>query len=746
VDIDQRGHKMKNHIRRIISVVILIAFFGIQVLPAYSFQNLSGWLASDSNPMRETQGDVAKELEPGAIGNGRPLVRLLKEGTDGIKKLEMSDGDYDTATLEKVREGIKLASRIYLSNKTQVPSTHSDRTEKASLELTLLYQSLTEKLFLFNAIVEDGENYLLGFNYEGSIGLSVELVDLLYDVSPELLAQYIFHECVPEHFKSAKQDTGSEVDRTDHRIVYKEIQTPVFGEWKVKELGMIFRHIINNKIDVSIQAVASSTLLAYYHPDGEDKAPATNSVSNMKRTLVELARDSQNPVAQARASSALLIDYEQFGALRTDSIENLQSTLLKLAQNRQNPVAQAISSGAFLECYGRPSFRAPGTDSSTNLHFTLLELAQNRQNPVAQAIASGALLEYYGRPSVSTPRTDSSTRLHFTLLELVENRQNPVAQAIANGALLEYYGRPSVSAHRPDSIISLHLNLLELAQNRQNPVAQAIASGALLEYYGRPSVSAPRTDSITDLRNTLVQLAFNPKNAYKDERKTKEATTKENEIMYRAELFKNNLINTILQNPNKVFGIALDTELGDNGVDKNQNQANEPIWDAIKEVQAMLKTMSHLDGRTFDNNLRVVWGKGSNGQLIREIEKLDDNIHKEDLFMVLKEGNLANFTTYKDTSWITAIDDSILTDLLADEGAYIPIFESITLNIMASQNADPESIKALYDMMSDKPVTLEELNAMLAQRIIRILPKMNYMSLRDLRDENEAIARIYLSA
>ena len=82
------------------------------------------------------------------------------------------------------------------------------------------------------------EDYLLGFNYQEKIGLSVELIDWLYSISPLRLAQYIYHECVPEK--------GISPDREDHRIIYREIHSAVFGNNEVVAMGSNLRVFIFN--------------------------------------------------------------------------------------------------------------------------------------------------------------------------------------------------------------------------------------------------------------------------------------------------------------------------------------------------------------------------------------------------------------------------------------------------------------------------------------------------------------------
>ncbi len=230
--------------KTILLALVLIFSIG-QIQPSFAYENLSGWLATDDNPMRDTQNEIAKEFEPGAIGNGRPLVKLLREGISGIPKLEIKDKNHIASIHAKLRESTEIAIWLYLSHQADVPVKHQERAEKTLQEMFQFKQNLSSKLHLFNMVVEDSENYLLGFNHEGTVGLSIELIDILYTMSPSLLGQYIFHESIPEHFKIPHSD-GEEVDREDHRVVYNEIQVPIFDENDVRRLGQIFRSLINN--------------------------------------------------------------------------------------------------------------------------------------------------------------------------------------------------------------------------------------------------------------------------------------------------------------------------------------------------------------------------------------------------------------------------------------------------------------------------------------------------------------------
>ena len=87
------------------------------------------------------------------------------------------------------------------------------------------------------------------------------------------------------------------------------------------------------------------------------------------------------------------------------------------------------------------------------------------------------------------------------------------------------------------------------------------------------------------------------------------------------------------------------------------------------------------------------------GQMIeRRVEGLDKKYGPVKAYDVIKgEGR----------AWISAIDDS-------KPGDYLPVFEAITLNMMAYLNADLTAIKNFYDAISDKPIDPKIIDPMFA--------------------------------
>ena len=215
---------MKNLSFRGISLLLIITFIAGQIQPAYA---LSGWLANDGSPMRDTKNAIAKRIEPGAIGNGKPLIDLVSGN--------LPEKVYSDMTSEKIRSATQIAMEALITKRHSVPMAHADRVEKILENMISLLNKTSSQLHLFEPLTEGPEDYLLGFNYQDIIGLDKELVETLYEISPSRLAQYIFHECTPE------KDL---ITREDHRSIYRELQASIFGQDEVTSLGRDLRAYI----------------------------------------------------------------------------------------------------------------------------------------------------------------------------------------------------------------------------------------------------------------------------------------------------------------------------------------------------------------------------------------------------------------------------------------------------------------------------------------------------------------------
>ncbi len=230
-------------ITKIISLILVAAFLSSQVyadVSSIANDKLSPSLISDPNinPERNiVRNDIAEKAEPGAIGNGAPLLALAQgKLPHRITVSESENGDITRKLLEAINVAIKLS----IANQNKIPPQHQARAKQALANLITLQQNLSKDAYLYNADIRGAEDYLIGFNFQNYRGYSVELIARLYNIFPERLAQYIYHECVPEK--------GIITERDDHRAVYDEIQSAVFGKDEVAALKKNFRDFINEMV------------------------------------------------------------------------------------------------------------------------------------------------------------------------------------------------------------------------------------------------------------------------------------------------------------------------------------------------------------------------------------------------------------------------------------------------------------------------------------------------------------------
>lgn len=231
--------------KKIVAIFLTLSFLSGQVyagdIVASSNNKLAASLATDEdiNPPRSDRikEEGAEKSEPGAIGNGTPLVKLSQNNLP--HRLILQKEEFRKIAL-KLHDAIAQAIDIGLANLAKVPPGQQSRAIEAITNLTNLYNNLEREAYLFNAVVEGPEDYLLGFNRKNECGLSIELINYLYGISPMRLAQYIYHECVPE--------LGMVTERDDHRSVYRDIQTAIFGVDEVKALKDNLRLFIDMRI------------------------------------------------------------------------------------------------------------------------------------------------------------------------------------------------------------------------------------------------------------------------------------------------------------------------------------------------------------------------------------------------------------------------------------------------------------------------------------------------------------------
>ena len=201
------------------------------------------------------------------------------------------------------------------------------------------------------------------------------------------------------------------------------------------------------------------------------------------------------------------------------------------------------------------------------------------------------------------------------------------------------------------------------------------------------------------------------------------------EIIYRAELFKAELTRILTENPERVYVVAIDTDIGD-----EQKAQIMPLYTALDRIM----NAKGSEGKPLFPNLRAV--RASGDELIAKIE--NETTDFGDVLLVAKRENVENhkFDKLLGRAWISAIDDTKVNRF-----NYLPVFEAVTINMMAALNVDLESIKRFCDTISATPVSIEELRHMVEKKLIYILPKLSPMEPEKLQELYELTKTIYLS-
>ncbi|MBU0605983.1 MAG: fructose-bisphosphatase class II [Candidatus Omnitrophica bacterium] len=250
----------------------------------------------DINPARSApiQNAIASKAEPGAIGNGAPLMELAQGKLP--PRITLPD---DQAQV--LNEAIRLAVRTSFLNQESIPMAQRERVRKAMGNLIDIQNNLTGRAYLYNADVRGPEDYLLGFNAGEEIGLSVELIDRLNAISSRRLAQYIFRMAIPEKGIITKRD--------DHRAVYNEILRAIFGADEVAALEADLLNLINERNIVPTLKFPGTPALV--SGSAEHKALIDGIKANVDRQLSHDELIRIRNIIQSKAPPTFLSDKEK---------------------------------------------------------------------------------------------------------------------------------------------------------------------------------------------------------------------------------------------------------------------------------------------------------------------------------------------------------------------------------------------------------------------------------------------------
>jgi len=227
--------------RKIVAVILVLGLIMGQVPSGLAYDNLAASLVSDGDldPARLTtvRNDIGHALEPDAIGNGTPLLDLIQEKLPD--QLSSDETEHLFASDSTLRNSIDLAIRLCLEHREKIPFHYCQHVDDTLLNLYNFQNYLRNMLYLYNAVVYSPEDYLLGFNSRGRIGLSIELIDRLHSISPERLAQYVFRVSLDE------KDLDMEKER--RKAVFGEILADIFGKDEVFAFEADINEFINER-------------------------------------------------------------------------------------------------------------------------------------------------------------------------------------------------------------------------------------------------------------------------------------------------------------------------------------------------------------------------------------------------------------------------------------------------------------------------------------------------------------------
>jgi len=285
-------------IKKVMCVVLIFTFIVGQVEMGYASQNLATWTVTGENPMRpESLNDIAKKFDLGAVGNGRPLVDLVKGNLP--PEIELTE-NHQKEIVKKLRAAVNLAIFLHLKNRDKIPPAHQNRASETLINLFSFRSNLEKNLYFYDAFgtVTSPEDYLAGFSYGKKIGKDPLLVNRFYSKSVLRLAQDIYHDCVPEYLKGKHGKSLSEEVNQDHKIIYQEIQPAIFGEYEVKALGEDYRAFIEEALFLKEEVTEIIKLAKEYMEEGEMEETS-------EKVFNSFTSYSLNPIVRTIGISAL---------------------------------------------------------------------------------------------------------------------------------------------------------------------------------------------------------------------------------------------------------------------------------------------------------------------------------------------------------------------------------------------------------------------------------------------------------
>lgn len=743
-------------------------------------------IKTDGRDMNGRPANMEKNELLGAIGNGVPLAELAQGKLP--PRAALSDKQYQDI-VEKLKEATELAIRFSTAKYKNVETSYQPRVRRALANLVFLKNNLSSHLYLFNAIVGGPEDYLVGFNLKEYRGIAVELVNDFYGISPRRLAQYIYHECVPEE--------GDITDRNDHRAIYNNIQSAIFGMEEVSALKKNLRSFIDsraadNPVAVRI-VVAPKEALMTAAATARLKPP--HDMESLFKRWVSAIRYSSRYKVIIRANRVSIRNVflrfnlheqeELFGLVNRwyprpesyheilDVFRSLERSSADFDQVRKDiEFSIEAGQGHYATLDVLPQMRRNITDINMQkiwldlmlrlapmgifLRYVIKDgsaIAKICKTPQELEVVAGLVSETSqiladeGKVAVNKKlRDDYALAVGRLLTETLIISKNVEDLAI-NLKYLEIIGKKLLQAEKIYEGSTAGIDKLILEAKRLNMSGQGFEVKFSLskEEVEREveNIEVTRDGSWTygnpismRMEVAVPEIQIVKGDIWVSERGVENLSRSQisEDLPLRAKIFAANLAQVLAQHPDQLFFMGIETDIGE-----LQKAQIMPIYKAIDQI----KEMKDSYGRPLFPNLMVKRGKAAD--LVAEVAGLkeDGKLALNNTFIGARkfsvDSKLYDSIKGEGKAWIAAIDDSRPDD-------YLPVFESITLSMMAYLNADQAAIKRLYDAIAEKPIDPVALQDMIRNRIIYILPRATKFDIRQLRDLYELAQQLHTAA
>lgn len=691
--------KISTIFMRIVPILLVLTFItgqvsASQISQTCSRNTLAPSLATDSNinsaRSKPIQNDIAGKTKPGAIGNGTALMNLV------IGKLPhrvtLLTDEFDRIA-EKLNPAIAKAIARSLINQNNIPSKHRNRFKQALYNLIDLQSRLKTKAYLYNADIRTPEDYLVGFSFNENIGLSLELIDRLSIVR---LAQYIFHECVPEK--------GMIIDMDDHRVVYNEIQSAIFGEDEVVALKKDLRGFINDEVT----GKAAETPATATEQIASKISANQTKIGNTNIGIVQgdITKVSSDAVVVGVYTSMPVVD---MGGVTAEIVGAVGK---KNAAKVFPPPQVAIGKSGFKigDAYASPLgrirtaagwkyvIRAVIYDESLYPPPTKKGVRTSTKNALIEANKAGVHSITFPAFETGLFGIDFFHTAEIAIYAGIKEFLTENPKTSITDIKVVFFDEPAVEPFRQE------LAMLAQTTQRNLAAAEMPVEGAVTTTVQAPVVS-----------NYFEGISEG--------------------LRVRAKVFAANLTRILAENPDQLFFMGIETDIG--GSQKAQIM---PVYKAIDQIENM--TDNNTGKRLFPNLIVRRAKAGELVTMVRDLNK-EGKLNLNNTFIGARKINVDNkaYDAIKGEgrAWISAIDDS-------RPGDYLPVFEAITMNMMAYLSADMSAIKNFYDAISDEPIDPGVLQDMIKNRIIYILPKATAFDTKQLRELYELAHQVYIAA